>query len=120
MEALTENSTDVLVGQAGESKAQLNPDGDVLTIEYEIRIIEPIKGNFRQGNSIEVAMLGGFIEFEDHTSVEVQTPGSRTSDHDSAGHWFNRNCRRGATTASEEVSLKRTSCKTFILSVRRF
>ena len=75
LEALTKNSTDVVVGEAGASKAQLNRDGDVLTTQYEIRVLEPIKGNFRQGNTIEVAMLGGFIEFEDRTSVEVQTPG---------------------------------------------
>ena len=75
LESLTKRSTDVVVGQAGEPKAQLNREGDVLTTGYQILVMEPMKGNFRQGNTIEVAMLGGTIEFEDGTSVEVQTPG---------------------------------------------
>lgn len=75
LESLTKKSAVVLIGEATESKPQLNRDGDALSTEYQIAVSEPLKGSFRQGNTIQVAMLGGLIEFEDGTSAEVQTPG---------------------------------------------
>ena len=75
LESLTARSAAVLLGEATDSKPQLSRDGDVLSTEYQIAVSEPIKGSFRQGNTIQVAMLGGLIEFEDGTSAEVQTPG---------------------------------------------
>ena len=75
LESLTARSAAVLIGEATDSSPQLSRDGDVLSTEYQIAVSEPIKGSFRQGNTIQVAMLGGLIEFEDGTSAEVQTPG---------------------------------------------
>ena len=75
LESLTKSSTAVVTGEVVDSKPQLDPGGEVLTTEFQVVVGEPIKGNFRQGNTIQVAMLGGSIEFGDGTSAEVQTPG---------------------------------------------
>lgn len=75
LEALTKNSVAVVVGTPLRSKSQLSPSGQSVITEYEVTVQEVIKGKINQGDIIKVSLLGGKVEFEDGTSVELNTLG---------------------------------------------
>ncbi|MDT5123906.1 MAG: hypothetical protein QOC96_3388 [Acidobacteriota bacterium] len=74
IEGLTKNSAAVVVGIPVRSKSQLSSNGLSVVTEYEVTVQEVIKGKISQGDTIKVSLLGGKVDFEDGTSVELNTP----------------------------------------------
>jgi len=75
LETLTKRSAAVVVGDASEGVGKLTDDGKVVITQYSMLVTKPVKGNFRSGDTLQVAMLGGKVEFPDGTTAEIQTPG---------------------------------------------
>lgn len=75
MEELTKNSVAVIVGIPRRSKAQLSPSGQSVVTEYEVGVQEVIKGEISQGDTLKVSLPGGKVDFDDGSSVELNTPG---------------------------------------------
>lgn len=82
LEELTKNSVGVVVGVPIRGKSQLSPGGQSVITEYEVGVQEVIKGEISQGDTIKVSLPGGKVDFEDGTSVELNTPGfERMANH---------------------------------------
>lgn len=75
LEELTKNSVAVVVGIPIRSKSKLSDSGQSVLTEYEVGVQEVIKGEIGQGDTIKVSLPGGKVDFEDGTSVELNTPG---------------------------------------------
>jgi hypothetical protein len=75
LESLAKNSVGVMIGIPIKSKPQLSASGRSVITEYDVVIQEVIKGEITQGDTIKVSLPGGKVEFEDGTSVELNTPG---------------------------------------------
>lgn len=75
IEALTKNSTAVVVGHVVKKLGgRLSDSGNVIFTDYEVVVNETIKGGLMNGSTITIALPGGSIEFDDGTSAEQRTP----------------------------------------------
>jgi hypothetical protein len=75
IEALTKGSVAVVVGIASKKvDARLSSNGHLIFTDYEVEVIERIKGPSSHGSRITVSLPGGFFEFEEGTSAELRTP----------------------------------------------
>ncbi|MCA1564175.1 MAG: hypothetical protein LC803_00685 [Acidobacteria bacterium] len=75
LEKLTQKSEAVVLGVPIKNRCKLTPDGQLIMTEYEVVVQEVLKGNVRQGDTVNVALVGGKVMFEDGTTAEVVTPG---------------------------------------------
>lgn len=75
IEALTKNSTAVVVGTVTRKLAERLAENDqIIFTDYEVMINETIKGVPTKGSTITIALPGGRVNFEDGTSAELRTP----------------------------------------------
>lgn len=75
LESLTKNSTAVIVGVPTKKLGErLVLQGELILTNYEVSVQEVIKGDIKLGETVTVGLIGGHIQFEDGTSVEVRTP----------------------------------------------
>ncbi len=74
LEALTKGSVAVVIGVPESSKGQLNPNGEMIMTQFDVRVKETIKGTLAEGSVFKVALPGGRVDFEDGTSAEILTP----------------------------------------------
>lgn len=74
LEALTENSSMILVGTPLNSSSNLTGSGEQIVTEYKVRVDEPLKGNSGKNQLVNVVIPGGKVTFEDGTSAEIKTP----------------------------------------------
>lgn len=74
LETLTKSSAAVVIGVPESSKGQLDPSGEMIVTQFDVRVKETIKGAHAANSVIKVALLGGRVDFEDGTSAELQTP----------------------------------------------
>lgn len=73
LESLTKSSVGIIVGVPNIGKAQLDSAGDSINTNYEVTVKDVIKGNIRIGDTLQVALPGGKVDFDDGTSAEVET-----------------------------------------------
>ena len=73
VESLTSHSDAVIVGIPNKGTAHVSSQGDSIFTDYEVTVLQVLKGNPRQDSMI-VSALGGLVRFEDGTTAEVVTP----------------------------------------------
>jgi hypothetical protein len=74
LDQLVGNSAAVVIGIAQQNVCRLSPDGEHISIDYQVKVEYVYKGTVRQGNTITVSLPGGMVHFADGTSAEVRTP----------------------------------------------
>lgn len=75
LEKLTQKSEAVVLGVAVKNRCKLTPDGQLIMTEYDVFVQEVLKGDIRHGDTINVALVGGKVMFEDGATAEIITPG---------------------------------------------
>lgn len=58
---LVDNSSVIVVGTALSNKSRLSADGDEARTYYSVAVKEVLKGDVREGGTIDVSMLGGLV-----------------------------------------------------------
>jgi len=72
LETLTKSSAAVVIGIPESSKGRLDSDGQMIVTEFDVRVKESIKGAHAENSVVQVALLGGRVDFEDGTSAELR------------------------------------------------
>ena len=75
VESLTSHSEIVILGAPTQSSCRLSSEGDTVITDYEVSVMDVLRGKNQPGTSIIVSALGGLVRFPDGTSAEVRTPG---------------------------------------------
>jgi len=73
VESLTSHSDMVIIGIPNKRTARVSSEGDSIFTDYEVTVLQVLKGN-RRHDSMIVSTLGGLVRFEDGTTAEVVTP----------------------------------------------
>lgn len=74
VDALTSHSTAVVVGTPVALSTRLSERGNDVLTDFQIHVVDSLKGDGKAGDSLVVTAVGGRIQFEDGTSAEVRTP----------------------------------------------
>lgn len=75
IEALTKNSMAVVAGRIVKKLgSRLSDEDQLITTDYELVVIDTLKGGPADGDTITLGLIGGSIEFDDGTSAELRTP----------------------------------------------
>src|SRR5918996_897524 len=71
LETLIHDSTVILVGQIGDNRCRLSADERRITTDYNVTVLETLKGTVAVGDSVIVSLPGGKVVFEDGTWAEL-------------------------------------------------
>ena len=74
LEALTQTSSQIIVGTPRFSSSILTTSGESIVSEYEVTIQQILKGNFQESQLVRIKVPGGKVVFDDGTSAEINTP----------------------------------------------
>ena len=74
LEALTQTSSQIIVGTPRFSSSTLTTSGESIVSEYEVTIQRTLKGNFQETQLVRIEVPGGKVVFDDGTSAEIKTP----------------------------------------------
>jgi len=74
LEALTQNSSLIVVGTPILSTSKLSDSGQQILTDHQVRIEQTLKGTIQPNHVITVTVIGGKITFEDGTTAEIRTP----------------------------------------------
>jgi hypothetical protein len=74
LEALTQTSSDIIVGSPRFASSALTASGEGIVSEYDVTIDQTLKGNLNRSNLIRIEVPGGKVTFDDGSSAEIQTP----------------------------------------------
>lgn len=58
---LVDDSSVIVIGTAVSNKSRLTPDGDEARTYYSVAVKEVLKGDVREGGTIDVSMRGGLV-----------------------------------------------------------
>lgn len=74
LEDVTKGSAAIVIASANRNVCTLSPNGQTVTIDYEMKVEHSYKGTLTPGQAITVSLPGGLIKFPDGSSAEVKTP----------------------------------------------
>lgn len=77
LDTITKKSAAVVIGTAVSNVSRLSADGEQITTDYQVQVLEVLKGKGVDTGNIEVSLPGGRVVFEDGTSAQVNVPGFR-------------------------------------------
>jgi hypothetical protein len=70
---IADNSSAIVIGVAVSNRCRLSADGQYITTDYQVNILESLKGDMPQG-MITVRTPGGLRVFDKSTSAFIQVP----------------------------------------------
>ncbi|HKC62068.1 MAG TPA: hypothetical protein VKB86_00415 [Pyrinomonadaceae bacterium] len=74
---LVKDSPIIILGRVERSPCKLSEDGERITIDYQVRVSDVVKGNMAKGTLVTVSVPGGLVRFDDGTTAEFRTPSFR-------------------------------------------
>lgn len=74
IESLTSHSALVVLGVPVQSTSRISSEGNTVLTDFKVNVVEALKGEVTPGSFITISAVGGFVRFDDGTSVEVRTP----------------------------------------------
>jgi hypothetical protein len=74
VEEISHLSSAVIIGTTESNACRLSADGKQITIDYQVKVQEVLKGGIAQGQTITVSLPGGRVSFDDGTTAEIKTP----------------------------------------------
>src|SRR5215208_6613997 len=96
LEALTQTSSEIIVGTPHLSSSSLTSSGDSIASEYQVRIDQTLKGKLKENRLISIEVPGGKVTFDDGTSAEIKTPDLGPIVENESYVWFLKPKDRGA------------------------
>jgi hypothetical protein len=74
VKAIGRDSSVVVIGTPVDNICKLTADGKDIQTLYQFRVEEGLKGRFKQGDTLTVALPGGRVSFDDGYVAQVNTP----------------------------------------------